>query len=87
MKTARITRRCPFCYAPPREIQVTVYRHQNHYKIACQCIPCGARGPESLARHNTKAEAIFDWNRKATIKDWTRTDYQKDRNQYARTHA
>lgn len=86
MKAARITRRCPFCYAPASEIRVIKYRIKNHAKLSVECIPCGARGPSSLAYRTRRSEVIFDWNRAATIRDWTGTAYQKARDEYARTH-
>ena len=86
-KPAKIKRRCPFCYAPAYEIQPIVFTTARGFKKrACECGVCCARGPAVLAKTDTVAETIFDWNRAGTLKDWTGTAYQKARDEYARTH-
>lgn len=85
-KFARITRRCPFCYAPKEELRVVSRRAGRFSWLYVECTSCQARGPSMTKQRSSKAEVIWLWNHVATISSWTKTAYQKELKKYLETH-
>ncbi len=73
-----ITRRCPFCGAPPRHLYAST--HTTAYRVyhRVECRFCTASGPTSSTQPNCSildtsraiAASIFDWNHHTTTTEW-----------------